>query len=198
MKTLLLLSFTLLCPMLQAHEDHVDGVVEPAQTEVTHAMQGVTTAALAGASSMAAAAKAAPKIDWLALIHESMNSHRHNKIVHFPIALGLVGAFFLMLSGKFPSLKSGARWMLFIAAVTAIFAIVTGHAQADDIEGDAMREVLKVHAGLGLAICIGLWLSWLLSFVESAKSWLPVPLFLLLVAIVLEGTLGGALAHMQF
>jgi uncharacterized membrane protein len=88
--------------------------------------------------------------------------------------------------------------MLFIAAVTAIFAIVTGHAQADDIEGDAMREVLKVHAGLGLAICIGLWLSWLLSFVESAKSWLPVPLFLLLVAIVLEGTLGGALAHMQF
>lgn len=195
----LLLALCLIFPSFtQANQTALNGLTQTAKNAAVGAVSAAESAVMSGAVAVTTGAKVAPKLDWSALLKEASVSHRHNKIVHFPVALGIVGALFLILSVKFPSLLSSARWMLFLAAVASIVAIITGRAQADDVETEAMKQVLQVHAALGYGICVGLWLAWILSFVESAKKWLWFFLVLLLAAILLTGTLGGALANMQF
>jgi uncharacterized membrane protein len=194
-----LLALMLMIPFLaQAHEGHKDSLTATAGAMAQGAMHEAEAMAVSGAAAVSTAARVAPRLDWVGLFKAASSSHIHNKVVHFPIALGLVGCLFLFASYRFGSLRPGARWLLFLAALSSVAAIVTGGAQADGIEGAAMRQVLAVHSGLGWGVCVGLWLAWLLSFVESSKSWLWVLLLLLGACIMVTGTLGGALAHMQF
>jgi uncharacterized membrane protein len=195
----LALSLLLLLPKVsQAHHEDFDGLSVTAKNDAVGAVHAAESAVMSGAAAVTLGAKVAPKLDWPALLKEATLTHRHNKIVHFPVALGIVGAIFLILSVRFPSFRSGARWLLFLAALSSIAAIFSGRAQTDDVETDAMKQVLQVHAALGYGVCASLWLAWMLSFVESSKKWLWFFLLLLIAAILLTGTLGGALANMQF
>ena len=90
-----------------------------------------------------------------------------------------------------------SRWLLFLAALSTVAAIITGQRQEDDVEGPALKQVFEVHEALGWSVSIGLWVAWLLSFIKSSHRWLWFLLLLLAVAILLEGNLGGVLAHMQ-
>ena len=65
------------------------------------------------------------------IMRETMPEHMHNKIVHFPLALGFAGALFLLLSFKWPQYRSGARLLLLLAALAAIAAFFTGRAQEE-------------------------------------------------------------------
>jgi uncharacterized membrane protein len=197
MKHLCLALALALPAFLGAHEHHESFTVT-AQADALGAVKAAEGAVKGGAAAITTGAQVAPKLDWPSLLKAASSSHRHNKIVHFPVALGLAGAIFLILSVKFQSLRPTARWMLFLAALGSIAAIISGRAQTDEIESEAMKRVLEVHAALGYGVCAGLWLAWLMSFVESAKGWLWFFLILLVAAIALTGTLGGALATMQF
>jgi uncharacterized membrane protein len=181
-----------------AHEGHKEALTVTAKAMAKNAVVAAEGVAKEGATAMGAAAQAVPKVDFKALFKASLSSHRHNKIVHFPIALGLVGMLLLLLSYRNKGLLPGARWVLFLAAVGGVLAIITGGMQEDSIESATMKQVLEIHAGQGWWITISLWLTWLLSFFGWSKKWLWIVMLICAMAIVSAGTLGGALAHMQF
>lgn len=165
-----------------------------AHNEPLHGAQQVM---VSGAASVTNAAKAAQKIDWPVLLKASLTTHLHNKVVHFPIALGLVGILFFIFSMKFEGLRGASRWLLFLGALGAVVAAITGRAQEKYIEGEAAKQVLEIHESLGVGVAISLWVVWLLSFAQSSYKWLWLLLILLAAAILFEGNLGGVLAHRQ-
>jgi uncharacterized membrane protein len=176
-----------------AHKGHPEALSVTAKAGADLALQTAGKAA----DSAADAAKTAQKIDWNAVGKGSWTTHLHNKAVHFPIALGIVGILFLALSLKYEGLRPGARWLLFLATLASAVAIFTGGRQEDDVESPVMKQVLEVHEAVGWGVTIGLTIAWLLSLLKSFPKW--VWLFFVALALVIagEGNLGGILAHMQ-
>jgi uncharacterized membrane protein len=121
-------------------------------------------------------------------------SHLHNKLVHFPIALGLFGAFFLLLSYRYPNYKWPARILLLFAGLFALLAMPAGDHQSGEFEGSSLVKVLQWHATAGLVTCILIWVSFLLSFFEFSRKFYWIIALALIGAIALAGGLGGILA----
>jgi uncharacterized membrane protein len=198
MKSLtLLLSLCLIPVFASAHKEDMHTLTSTAKSLAVGAVKAAETAVVAAPGLVAGEVKVARNLDWWSVIKASASSHNHNKIVHFPVALGLAGVFFGLLAYKFQSLRSHSRWMLFLAGIGAILAVLSGLAAAENVE-PAAQEVLKAHRGQGLITCGLIWLAWILSFVESARKWHWVLLLFLGVVICGTGLMGGALAHMQF
>lgn len=125
----------------------------------------------------------------------AIRHHVHNKIVHFPIALGSVGALLLLLSYRWPQFGAGARALLVIAALTAWLAVRSGLAQEEDLEGGELGLWLDRHEDAGKWAALALTLAAILALVKQAR---PIHWLLALVALALvgyAGFLGGILAH---
>jgi uncharacterized membrane protein len=125
----------------------------------------------------------------------ALTTHLHNKVVHFPIALGAAGAVLLLLSYRWPQFGAGARLLLVVAALAAWVAARSGHAQAADLEGGGLDIWLERHEDFGNWTTWALTLTALIALVKRAR---PVQwLFALLVLALLSATgfLGGILAH---
>jgi uncharacterized membrane protein len=125
----------------------------------------------------------------------SAPSHLHNKIVHFPIALGFFGAIFLLLSYRWAAYLWPSRVLLGVAALTAAVALPTGEAMEEAIEGSSLMQVLEWHETFG-KVSLGLLLTLLLlSFLPSTRKWSWVVVLAALFALGVAGGLGGVLAH---
>jgi uncharacterized membrane protein len=124
-----------------------------------------------------------------------MREHLHNKIVHFPLALGITGSLFIFLSLKKPEMLTAARILWFLAAAFAVAAYFTGHAQEQPFEHGAMENIFHAHENSGTISGISLWVGFFLSLSPRFKGlkvfWAIVILFLLSVT----GYYGGLLAH---
>lgn len=197
----LLLILCLLPLMSQAHAKAKHSLTETAKVAAVGAVRAAATAVVGAAEAapgvIKSGSEATQKLDLGAIVKSSATTHRHSKVVHFPIALGLVAVLFALLAYKFESFRSSSRWLLFLAALSAIVAILTGRAEEEGIEGMA-HQVLEAHELQGYIVCGFLWFNWLLSFFESARKWAWLPLLMMAAAITFTAMLGGALAHMQF
>src|SRR5258708_6896858 len=140
MKSLIFASVLLLPLGLSAHEGHTHSLTATAKAAARVAVKAAETAVITGAAAVSTGAKAATKVDWPSLIKASIPSHMHNRLVHFPIALGLAGCLFLILSRKIENLRPGGRWLLFLAAFSSIVAIFTGRAMQDGLESAAAKQ----------------------------------------------------------
>ena len=124
-----------------------------------------------------------------------MREHLHNKIVHFPLALGIAGSLFIFLSLKKPEMLTAARILWFLAAAIAIGAYFTGHAQEEPFEHGAMVNIFHAHENSGIASGIALWVGFFILLIPRFRGlkvfWAIVILFLLSVT----GYYGGLLAH---
>ncbi len=121
--------------------------------------------------------------------------HLHNKIVHFPIALGTAGAILLLLSYRWPQFGAGARLLLVVAAVTAWMAVQSGKAQEDALAGGELGEWLERHEAFGKWTAIALTLTALVCLIQRAR---PAHWLLALIVIGLvsyTAFLGGILGH---
>jgi uncharacterized membrane protein len=121
--------------------------------------------------------------------------HPHNKIVHFPIALGSVGALLLLLSYRWPQFGPGARLLLVLAALGAWVAVRSGEAQEADLEGGELGAWLHRHEDAGKRAAVALTVAAVVALVKQAR---PVHWLLALIAVGLVGYaafLGGILAH---
>jgi uncharacterized membrane protein len=179
---------------------------ESAQTAVVQAGDKVAAAAgqaadaakasvaKAGDAANAAVKEAVVVLEPLDVLKEHAGKHLHNKLVHFPVALGLFGSLFLLLSYRYPSYKWPARILLFSAGVFALFALPTGAAQATEFEGTSLTKVLQWHALAGKASLGLIWGAFLLSFFEASRKFFWFYALLLAGAILLAGGLGGILA----
>ena len=124
-----------------------------------------------------------------------MRNHLHNKIVHFPLALGIAGSLFIFLSLKKPEMLTAARILWFLAAAMAIAAYYSGHAQEDPFEHGAMVNIFHAHENSAIVSACALGVGFFLSLTPRFKGlkvfWAIVILFLLSVT----GYYGGLLAH---
>ena len=128
-------------------------------------------------------------------LREAILEHLHNKVVHFPLALGCAAALFLLISYRWPQYWAAARLLIFLAAASGVVAYFTGKAQAEDVENGPLRRYLELHESLGITSAIALWLGWALTFVPKARPWLWLYALLLLAFLSGTGFLGGILSH---
>ncbi|HUE43290.1 MAG TPA: DUF2231 domain-containing protein [Candidatus Sulfotelmatobacter sp.] len=129
---------------------------------------------------------------------------QHVVLVHFPIALYIVGVAFdvAALWKKKRDFSDAAFYNLSVAAVFAIPVITTGIlAWQLQLEGQALKGILRLHLIFGLLSSLTIWAVWTLHFLARRRDALPVPanyrLALELAGIVLvslTGHLGGFLS----
>jgi uncharacterized membrane protein len=121
--------------------------------------------------------------------------HLHNKIVHFPLAAGVLGAVLLLLSYRWPQFGPGARFVLLVAAVSAWAAVWTGLGQAEDLEGGELGVWLERHELFGEITATALTLTAIAALVRQARAFAWLLALLLLGLVGYTGFLGGILAH---
>ena len=128
----------------------------------------------------------------------------HPSVVHFPIALTVVGALFALLYAALR--REWLRWfapvLLSLALLGAVGAYFTGQAAEDRAEAVGVPEAaLEEHESAGIwslgVIALACILSWA-TFVPRRGVWLTAVIALLAVAMVIRtGHLGGTLVYVH-
>lgn len=128
------------------------------------------------------------------VLKESVGSHWHNKLVHFPVALGIFGCLFFIAALKWPNYLWPSRVLLGSAFLTGFASMQTGEIAEEAIEGSSLHTTLEWHE-TSAKVFMGLLLATLiLSFFPSFKKWSWVVALLACAAVTFTGALGGALA----
>ena len=121
--------------------------------------------------------------------------HIHNKVIHFPIALTVVGLLLMILGYKENKYWNALKIIIPFTALFSIVAIISGLNQAEPFEGTAAYELVETHELLGFGVVASLILWSLSLYVKQLKKlvWLFAGLALILVSIA--GLYGGVIAH---
>jgi uncharacterized membrane protein len=129
---------------------------------------------------------------------------QHVVLVHFPIALFIVGVAFDLaaLWKNRKAFADAAYYNLAVAAAATIPVVITGIlAWQFALEGQALKGILRLHLIFGILSSAVIWTTWTLHFLGRRKDAAPVPigyrLALELVGLVLismTGHLGGFLS----
>lgn len=125
----------------------------------------------------------------------AFTGHLHNKIVHFPLALGLAAAALLIVAPRWPAYEPAARVLLVAGALAAVAAYLTGGAQEEPFEDSPFHSVVELHEKFGIATAITLWAGVALAFWARARRFLPIYGVLLALLLASTGFLGGVLSH---
>jgi uncharacterized membrane protein len=126
---------------------------------------------------------------------EALLSHPHNKIVHFPLALGIAGSIFMFISLKKPEMLTAVRILWLLAALASIAAYFSGQSQEEPFEEGALHEVVELHEKLGTATGICLGLGFLISLSRRLKGLAVIWAIIVFALISVTGYYGGVLAH---
>lgn len=195
-KTKYVVLFFILCVFLPvfAHQGHHKK--PQTQTNVSpptvQTMQTQTTSGLAPEHEMLSY-ETSENRDPKTIMKEAMWSHLHNKIIHFPLALGLAASVLILFARKRPEMLFTIRILLIVAALFAVAAYFTGKAQEEPFEKGEMHEFLEFHQWFGIASGICLWAGVIIS--TKAKNLLMPYALLQLILLSVTGFLGGILAH---
>jgi uncharacterized membrane protein len=127
-------------------------------------------------------------------IPHDLFSHMHNKLVHFPVALGVVAALMILLNYRWPEFQISVRLLLFLAALGAAAAYITGRNQAEEFVTGPYSGILETHRLLGTTTLVLLWLGAVLSFIPWARKIMWVVALLLAFVVMATGFFGGILA----
>jgi uncharacterized membrane protein len=177
-----------------AHQGHH---ASPSPSPAASPAATVTSPAATAPPSPAAAAPvrwAGPAhIDWRAAAFE----HLHNKLVHFPIALGLAAAVIFLVSPRWPQSDAAGRALLLVAALFSIAAYFTGETQRGPFRATALWELAERHEQLGIVTAIVLGAGVVLSHLRAVKRWMWLYAIVLILIIAATGFVGGVLAHTE-
>ena len=125
----------------------------------------------------------------------AFTGHIHNKVVHFPLALGLAAALILIAAPRWPAYEPAARVLLIGGALASVIAYFSGVAQHEPFEDSPFHSVVELHEKLGIATAIALWTGVALTFAARARRYMPLYGILLLMLLSATGFLGGVLSH---
>ncbi len=196
-KTKCAVLFAILCVVLPAFAHQGHHKKQQTQTNVSppsasQTMQSQPAAAHEEGHEMASD-EASENRDPKTIMKEAMWSHLHNKIIHFPLALGLSASVLILFARKRPEMLFTIRILLIVAALFAVAAYFTGKAQEEPFEKGEMHEFLEFHQWFGIASGICLWAGVIIS--SKAKNLLMPYAVLQLILLSVTGFLGGILAH---
>lgn len=119
----------------------------------------------------------------------------HNKVVHFPLALGLAAAVLLIIAPRWPAYEPAARLLLIAGALAAVAAYFSGGAQEDQFDDSPFHSVVELHEKFGIGSAITLWTGVALTFWRRARRFMPVYGIVLMLLLACTGFLGGVLSH---
>ena len=128
---------------------------------------------------------------------------QHVVLIHFPIALFLVGAAFDFLAQwrKRQSLAAAAYWNFLVASIATVPTILSGLlAWQWQLEGQRLKGVLLLHLILASASSLLIWIVWLIHQRSQKTPGALAPRYRLVVEMVtvvlvsLTGHLGGFLS----
>jgi uncharacterized membrane protein len=128
---------------------------------------------------------------------------QHVVLIHFPIALFIIGVLFDFLAHrtKRRALAAAAYCNLFAAALASIPVLITGIlAWQWELEGQRLKGILLMHLVLGVTSSLLIWIVWLIHLRTQRKQGavLPgyrLPIEAVAVAILMvTGHLGGFLS----
>jgi hypothetical protein len=206
-KAALFLAALLAVAPLRAHEHKEPAVIATPVAAVKAAgtaVQGVAQDAKQVAGATAQAVGGAVKqgeavvqaVPW-DLLKEGATSHMHNKLVHFPVALGIFGCLFVIAALKWPQLLPAARILLASALVLGYAAVRTGRMQSEEFFNSSYRETLHMHAEIARNSLWFLLAVLVLTWLPSVKKFGWVVAVLAIAGLILAGGLGGVLANAQ-
>jgi len=180
-----------------AHKGHAHASPSPSAAAVASPAGTAASPVAASATSPSpvavspAPAPAPAPLDW----HAALFEHMHNKIVHFPIALGLAAAVILLGRARWAAYQPVAGALLAVAAVFGLAAYLTGGAQAAPFMNTPTAALVGQHATQGTLTVILLVAGAVLTHVRAAQRWLWLYALFLILAISFTGLLGGLVAH---
>jgi uncharacterized membrane protein len=128
---------------------------------------------------------------------------QHVVLIHFPIALFIIGVLFDFLAHRTKRrvLAAAAYCNLFAAALATIPVVITGIlAWQWELEGQRLKGILLMHLVLGVTSSLLIWIVWLIHVRTQRKhgTVLPgyrLPIEAVAVAIlIVTGHLGGFLS----
>jgi uncharacterized membrane protein len=127
---------------------------------------------------------------------------QHVVLIHFPIALFIIGVLFDFLAQWTNKrlLAAAAYCNLFVAALATVPALITGIiAWQWELEGQRLKGILLMHLVLGCLSSLLIWIVWLMHVrTQRRQGVLPgyrLPIEAVAVVIVaLTGHLGGFLS----
>ncbi|HKJ42049.1 MAG TPA: DUF2231 domain-containing protein [Sunxiuqinia sp.] len=132
-------------------------------------------------------------------------THFHAMIIHFPIALLLAGFLseILGLVTKREFFKQAAVFLLFLGALGAIVAYVSGNAAGEGIEEGPLKNPLELHE---LAATVTIWLAIVTAMLRGTilllkynRRWLNWAFIILFTAlsgsVAATGYFGGQLVY---
>ncbi len=128
-------------------------------------------------------------------VWESVREHVHNKLVHFPLALGLVACLFWLLSSKQPEFQSPAKLVLVLSATTGLLAVITGENQKQVFQDSPLVEIMQWHEKIGFFSLFLLVTGSLWQWFQSFRKFIWVYVGLMVFALLFTGFLGGLLSH---
>jgi uncharacterized membrane protein len=128
---------------------------------------------------------------------------QHVVLIHFPIALLVIGVLFDFLGQwrKHHLLAAAAYYNFVVAAITTVPVLVTGIvAWQWALEGQRLKGILLMHLVLGCLSSVMIWSAWIIHFRARRKQGALLPVYRLpieamaLVIVSLTGHLGGFLS----
>ena len=128
---------------------------------------------------------------------------QHVVLIHFPIALFIIGVLFDLLAQwrKQRLLAAAAYYNLLVAAIAAIPVVITGIlAWRLELEGQRLKGILLMHLVLGCVSSLLIWTVWLIHARTQRSQGAVLPGYRLpieavaVVIVALTGHLGGFLS----
>ena len=128
---------------------------------------------------------------------------QHVVLIHFPIALFIIGVLFDFLSQwknqRLPA--AAAYYNLFVAAIATLPVVVTGIlAWQWELEGQKLKGILLMHLVMGCVSTVLIWVVWSIHTKTRRKQQAVLPGYRLpieavaVVIVALTGHLGGFLS----
>jgi uncharacterized membrane protein len=120
--------------------------------------------------------------------------HFHPVVVHLPIGILLIAAFFHILSSrpKYQALRPSVSPLLLVGMLSAVIACVTGFLLSKTDDYDA--NIVGSHQWLGIATAVISLVSYVVERKKNSK-YLSGLIVLLVLMITFTGHLGGSLTH---
>lgn len=126
---------------------------------------------------------------------EQVFEHLHNKLVHFPIALGVFAFLLTLINFKWKNCDSAILISILSALLFAIGAFITGKNQSEPFTDTAKEWVVELHQTFGLAVLLSFFVWSIFLIIDKLKKYAWIVGLIAFILILTAGFLGGVVAH---
>jgi len=126
---------------------------------------------------------------------EAAFEHIHNKVIHFPIALTVIGLLLMVLGYKDDKYWGALKIIIPSAALLTIVSVLSGLNQAEPFVGTSAYSLVETHELLGYGVLASIILWSVTLYVEKLKKYVWAVTILTFLLVSAAGLYGGVIAH---